>query len=103
MSVSAAVKRDLAALGDPVLKTGALAATALELAAQMDAPGNSATSKSMCAKSLADVLERLRELAPPREVTSPLTEIRGRREAKVAKPEKAKPSRRAKRPAGSSG
>ena len=83
MTVTDAVKRDLAALGDPVLRTCGLAATALELAALMDDPGNSATSKSMCAKSLADVLERLRELAPPREVASPLTELRKRRDERV--------------------
>jgi hypothetical protein len=30
----------------------------------MDASGNSATSKSMCAKALQDTLRELRELAP---------------------------------------
>lgn len=94
MKVTAAVKRDLAALGDPDLKTSALAATALELAAQMDDSQNSATSKSMCAKSLADVLERLRELAPPRAIPSPLSRVRARRDERVAKPAKAAPPRK---------
>jgi hypothetical protein len=83
MTVSAAVRRDLDALGDEELAHGALAAAALELASQMDDPGNSATSKSMCAKSLSDVLERLRALAPPRVVKSPLLDIRQRRDKRV--------------------
>ena len=52
MSVVDAVTRDLESLGD--LKDSALAASALELAAAVDAPDNSATSKSMCARELRE-------------------------------------------------
>lgn len=85
MSVSEAVQLDLDALGDDRLAKGALAATALELASQMDNPRNSATSKSMCAKSLTDVLARLRDLAPPQDEDSPLTRIRRRRDERTRK------------------
>lgn len=66
MSVVAAVERDLGRL-DVSAREGALAATALELAAQLDEPENSATSKSMCARALTETLEKLRALAPPEE------------------------------------
>ncbi len=52
-----------------------LAATLLELARQMDA-GNSATSKSMCAKALFEGLDRLRAAAPAKVEHSPLVDIR---------------------------
>lgn len=66
LTVAAAVQRDLDALGKraPGLPLTALAASALELARQMDDPTNSATSKSMCAKALSETLDRLDDLAP---------------------------------------
>lgn len=69
LTVVAAVENDLRQLseGAPELKRSALAATALALAGEMDDSGNSATSKSMCAKSLIDALERLQAQAPERE------------------------------------
>ena len=86
--VTDAVRRDLALLAkrDPVLAKGALAASALALAAEIDDAGNSATSKSMCARALMDTMTRLRELAPVDEASDRLDELsarRGRRKAAV--------------------
>lgn len=66
MSVADAVTRDLAALDklSPGLAESTLAASAGVLARELDAPGNSATSKSMCARALLETMDRLRELAP---------------------------------------
>jgi hypothetical protein len=50
---------------DPDLAEGGLAMAALQMAREMDNPNNSATSKSMCGKTLADTLATLRSLAPP--------------------------------------
>jgi hypothetical protein len=61
-SVFESTERELERLG---VAGSALAAVALAMAEQIDGPG-SATSKSMCAKVLADVLRELRALAPPR-------------------------------------
>jgi len=44
-----------------------LAAAAIALARDLDDPGNSATSHAMCSKALLDVMNRLRELAPPKQ------------------------------------
>ena len=67
MSVVAAVTRDLDLIRSraPELADSALGASALVLAAELDNAGNSATSKSMCAKALFEVMEQLRALAPP--------------------------------------
>jgi len=63
---SEAVGRDLEkiAKADPALADSGLAATAKVLARELDHPFNSATSKSMCAKALADALGQLRDLTP---------------------------------------
>lgn len=65
--VEAAVKRDIAAIAklDKSLAQSGIAAAALALARELDVPKNSATSKSMCARALAEQLDRLRALAPP--------------------------------------
>jgi hypothetical protein len=65
-TVAAAVERDLADIAkrDKALAESSLAMSALRLAREMDNSGNSATSKSMCARELRDTLDRLRELAP---------------------------------------
>lgn len=81
MSVVEAVRRDLDALGSGFAE-GALAATALALAARIDDPGTSSTSVSMCAKALTDTLEQLRALAPPREEADTVDEIAARRAAR---------------------
>ena len=79
-----AVRRDIDAIGErePEVAGSGLAALALSLAREMDDPGNSATSKSMCARALADALDRLRELAPERK-ESPLEAIKARRERRL--------------------
>lgn len=77
MSVEDAVRRDLEGMGD--LAHGALAASALALAAEMDDPENSATSKSMCARALHDALEQLRELAPPKRETDDVDDLEAKR------------------------
>lgn len=84
-TVVAAVKRDLVALRDlaPELADSALAASALVLAAELDAPGNSATSKSMCARALRENLDRLRELAPPVVEEDGVDQLSARRAART--------------------
>jgi hypothetical protein len=86
MSAVAAVERDLEAIAkrDSDLARSALAASALALAREMDNSGNSATSKSMCAKALLDTLNRIRELAPPPEEKDQLDELSRRRARRLA-------------------
>lgn len=83
-SVEKAVRGDLKRLGDDELASSGLAELALALAREVDKPGNSATSKSMCARVLNDALARLVELAPDDLEVSPLDEIRARREQRLA-------------------
>lgn len=78
MSVEAGVRRDLTMLGKGA-EDSALAESALALAAEMDDPENSATSKSMCARALLDTMDRLRELAPPKKEADPVDELGERR------------------------
>lgn len=84
--VEKAVRSDLAeiALRDERLAGSALAASAVALAREIDDPGNSATSKSMCAKALLETLDRLRSLAPQEEANDKLDELATRRSARVA-------------------
>jgi hypothetical protein len=82
--VTEGVKRDLAAW--PSMQDSALAATALALAAELDNPNNSATSKSMCARALTETMDRLRELAPPVKEADKLDELNGRRAKRKGKP-----------------
>lgn len=79
--MTAALKRDLAAIAkrDPALAKGALAMTALQLAGRIDDPGNSATSVSMCARSLLEVMGRLLELSPAEERSDLVDELQRRR------------------------
>jgi hypothetical protein len=62
LTVAAGVKRDLAEIAkrDKRLSESGLAATALALAADIDNPKNSATSRSMCARALNEALADLR-------------------------------------------
>lgn len=85
MTVAMAVSAELGELErrDRGLATGSLAALALSLAAMVDDEGNSATSRSMCAARLAEVLREIRELAPAVERGDILDEI-GTRRAKRA-------------------
>jgi hypothetical protein len=79
MSVREAVERELNALG----AADSLAATALAMASEIDGQ-TSATSKSMCAKVLVDVMERVRAAAPPAETKDPVDELRQRRQRRVS-------------------
>lgn len=81
--VEKAVLSDLKGLPAEMSKSG-LAALALTLAREVDSPGNSATSKSMCARVLFDALERLRELAPVEEKADGLDDLVARRAARLA-------------------
>lgn len=83
-SVVAAVERDLIALG-PELADSSLAAAALALAKEIDSSGNSATSKSMCARALLETMDRLRALAPPQEAADKLDDLKQRRETRRKK------------------
>lgn len=62
-----AVQRDIDDLAkrDEGLAQSALAATAMQMAYELQNPYNSATSKAQCAKSLREALADLREMAPP--------------------------------------
>ena len=85
-TVLEAVDRDLDRLRavDPVLASGGLALAARALARALDDPGNSATSKSMCAKTLLDMLDRLRELTPKAAERDALDDLATRRAARLA-------------------
>ena len=79
MFVVDALTKDLQAMG-PRASGTTLAETALALARSLDDDGNSATSKSMCAKSMIDVLCELRQLAPPRQEADNVTNINSERD-----------------------
>jgi hypothetical protein len=81
-----AVRRDLAVVAktDKALSESALAATALLLAAEMDNPTNSATSKSMCAHQLRETMDRLRELVPEQKAEDRVDDLTARRAARHA-------------------
>lgn len=81
MGVVDSVLRDIEKLGPDAADTG-LAATALALAAELDA-GNSATSKSMCATALIKVMQELRASAPPKIQEDRVDEIAQRRARRV--------------------
>lgn len=80
-AVVMAVRRDLAELERRRhgLATCALAALALSLAREVDAPRNSATSKSMCAGRLLDALAALAALAPAEAEDDGIDELTRRR------------------------
>jgi hypothetical protein len=81
VTVVQGVKNDLAALGTV---DSSLAAAALVLAAELDKPDNSATSKSMCAQALLKTMEHLRSLAPPRDEEDQVDDLSSRRAQRLA-------------------
>jgi hypothetical protein len=83
VSVVEALERELGLMGERA-SGSALAASALVLARQLDDPGVSATSKSMCARALRELLDRLRELAPEEDAGDRLDEIAARRASRRA-------------------
>lgn len=87
-SVVEGIAHDLAEIRgrDPEVAASGLAATAARLAYELESPFNSATSKSHCARSLVDVMERLRESLPPKEEKDKLDELSDRRRARRQRP-----------------
>jgi hypothetical protein len=73
MTVYDATERELQKLPQE-LQDSAIAASALALARELDSP-NSATSKSMCARAHLEIMDRLRELAPPEETSDAVDDI----------------------------
>lgn len=90
VSVVSALERELEGyeLRLPGISGSALAASALELAAQMDDPTNSSTSKSMCGRELREHLRDLRDELPPVQAKDGLASLQddftSRRQAKIA-------------------
>ncbi len=82
----AAVEENLKLLArrDPQLARSPLAASLLALARELDAPGNSATSRAMCAKAYSDTFEQLWALAPEDEEADRLDDLSARRAARLA-------------------
>ncbi len=85
MSVVDATEADLAAIRKlaPALADSALGALALALASEIDEAGNSATSKSMCARALTDVLGQLRDLTPENGEGDSLDDLSARRATRL--------------------
>jgi hypothetical protein len=85
--VAAAVAKDLAEIRkhDADLADGALAASALALACEIDGSDNSATSKSMCARELRDTMDRLWQLMPEEENADGINDLEKQRERRRAK------------------
>lgn len=85
LTVTGGIVRDLEDIASrsPELSRSGLAMTALALAREMDSE-SSATSKSMCATALVNVMGRLRELAPPDEKRDGLDDLASRRAARLA-------------------
>ena len=82
VSVVEAVGRDLERLPSHLAES-ALAAAALALAGEIDTGSNSATSKSMCAKALQDMLRELRDLAPAEEESDEIDDLEARRQRRI--------------------
>jgi hypothetical protein len=82
--VVAAVRRDLATLPTD-LATSSLAASALVMAQGLDDAGASLTSKTLAQARLQGAIDRLRELAPPKqEVADGVDDIAKFRERRLA-------------------
>jgi hypothetical protein len=56
------------------------------MAREIDSSGNSATSKSMCARVLAEVMAELRGLTPAEEESDALDDLSARRAARLGGP-----------------
>lgn len=92
MKAVAAVQRDLATIAetDPALATSALAAAAMAMAREVDNSGNSATSMSMCANALLNIMNQLRELMPKAAEKDGLDDLSARRAVRIARGSAAK-------------
>jgi hypothetical protein len=82
MAVVDAVQAEIDRIGEKAQGT-TMAETALSLARELDGQ-NSATSKSMCAKALIDVMRELRSLAPPVPEEDEVERARKRRADRLA-------------------
>ncbi len=84
-TVTSAVESELDAIRktDVALANGAIAATALALAATLDDKDGAATAKATCARALTETMEKLRALAPAeqKDGIDALTDRRARRRA----------------------
>jgi hypothetical protein len=82
--VALAAQQDLdrLAVEGAQLPSAALAATALCMAAQLDDPRTSATSKSMCAARLVECLETIASLTPERTSDDSIDDLATRRAAR---------------------
>jgi hypothetical protein len=67
------------------LAGSAVAAAAVAMAREIDAPDNSATSKSMCAARLVDAMDQLHGEVKERPEPTKLDEIAKRREQRLAR------------------
>jgi hypothetical protein len=76
-------KRELDRLPED-LANGSLAGAALTMARMLDHPKTSATSKSMCAGKLQELVRELHSLAPPVEEADWLDDLAKRRSLRVA-------------------
>ena len=87
LTVEAAVKNDIERIAnlDDALAGGVLAANALALAREMDKPKNSATSKSMVARTLNETMEKLRTLVPEEPAADEVDELAKRRSERRAR------------------
>lgn len=85
MSVAAAVQAEVEALSRraPEVSGSSLAAIAISLADELDNAGNSATSKSMCARALLETLTALRATVPAEETSDQLDELARRRDERL--------------------
>jgi len=81
--VAQAVERDLARAPQQ-LATSGLAQVILAMARELDDPTNSATAKSMVARSLLDANDRLNALMPATQEADALDDLARRREARRA-------------------
>ena len=81
VTVAVAVRAELAQLEKRRKGSArsALGAAALALAKELDSPGTPASSKSLCANSLQDILRQLHALAPADSGKGELDEIAARR------------------------
>jgi hypothetical protein len=78
-----ATERELEALG-PAAIGSSLGVVALTLAAELD-DRNSATSKSLCAKAMIDVMREIKAAAPPKREEDDIERARKRRVSRLAR------------------
>lgn len=72
-----AISQELGKMPDAI-SGSVLAALSLSMGFEIAHPYNSATSKSMCAKSLMEAWDKLRALAPPKRERDELDDLRTR-------------------------